>query len=37
MQQALETLTFRTGGTGLHEITDEVTEWLHGPASPPAC
>lgn len=30
MQQALDTLTFRTGGTGLHEITDEVGEWLRG-------
>jgi len=30
MQQALETLTFRTDGTGLHEITDEVAEWLRG-------
>lgn len=30
MQQALETLTFRTGGTGLHEITDEVADWLRG-------
>jgi secondary thiamine-phosphate synthase enzyme len=30
MQQGLETLTFRTDGTGLHEITDEVAEWLRG-------
>ncbi len=30
MQQALDTLTFRTDGTGLHEITDEVAEWLRG-------
>ena len=30
MQQALETLTFRTDGTGLHEITDEVAVWLRG-------
>ena len=28
MRQALETLTFRTGGTGLHEITQEIAEWL---------
>ena len=28
MQQALETLTFRTDGTGLHEITGEIAEWL---------
>ena len=28
MQQALETLTFRTGGTGLHEITGEIDDWL---------
>lgn len=30
MQQALETLTFRTDGIGLHEITDAVAEWLRG-------
>ena len=30
MQQAIETLTFRTDGTGLHEITDEVAGWLRG-------
>ena len=30
MQQALETLTIRTGGTGLHEITDEIAGWLRG-------
>lgn len=30
MQQALETLTFRTGGTGLHEITEEIAVWLRG-------
>ncbi len=30
MQQALETLTIRTGGTGLHEITHDVAEWLRG-------
>ena len=30
MQQAFETLTFRTDGTGLHEITDEVAGWLRG-------
>lgn len=30
MQQALDTLTFRTDGTGLQEITDEVAEWLRG-------
>ena len=30
MQQALETLTFRTSGTGLREITDEVAAWLRG-------
>lgn len=30
MQQALETLTFRTGGIGLHEITHEVADWLRG-------
>jgi secondary thiamine-phosphate synthase enzyme len=30
MQQALETLTFRTDGTGLHEITGEIADWLHG-------
>ena len=30
MQQALETLTFRTSGAGLHEITDEVGGWLRG-------
>jgi secondary thiamine-phosphate synthase enzyme len=29
MQQALDTLIFRTDGTGLHEITGEVAEWLH--------
>jgi secondary thiamine-phosphate synthase enzyme len=28
MQQALETFTIRTDGTGLYEITDEVTDWL---------
>ena len=28
MQQALETLTIRTDGTGLYEITDEVAGWL---------
>ena len=28
MQQALDTLSFRTGGTGLHEITREVADWL---------
>lgn len=30
MQQALETLTIRTDGTGLHEITGAVAEWLRG-------
>ena len=30
MQQALETLTFRTDGTGLHEITGEIVDWLGG-------
>ena len=30
MRQAFETLTFRTDGTGLHEITGEVAEWLQG-------
>ena len=30
MQQALDTLTFRTDGTGLCEITDRVDEWLRG-------
>jgi secondary thiamine-phosphate synthase enzyme len=30
MQQALDTLTFRTDGTGFHEITDEVGAWLRG-------
>lgn len=30
MKQALETLTVRTDGTGLHEITDEVAAWLRG-------
>ena len=30
MQQALETLTIRTDGTGLNEITDEVADWLRG-------
>ena len=30
MQQALETLTIRTNGTGLYEITDEVAAWLRG-------
>lgn len=30
MQQALDTLTFRTDGIGLHEITDGVGEWLRG-------
>ena len=30
MQQALETLTIRTDGTGLQEITDEVADWLRG-------
>jgi hypothetical protein len=28
MHQALETLVFRTDGTGLHEITGEIAEWL---------
>ena len=28
MRQALETFTFRTGGTGLHEITGAVDDWL---------
>ncbi|HEY6817563.1 MAG TPA: secondary thiamine-phosphate synthase enzyme YjbQ [Croceibacterium sp.] len=28
MRQALDTLTFRTGGTGLHEITGALAEWL---------
>lgn len=28
MQQALETLTFRTTGSGLHEITGEVADWV---------
>jgi secondary thiamine-phosphate synthase enzyme len=30
MQQALETLTFRTDGTGLHEITGAIADWLRG-------
>ena len=30
MQQAFETLTFRTDGAGLREITDEVAGWLRG-------
>lgn len=30
MQQALETLSIRTEGTGLHEITGAVAEWLRG-------
>jgi len=30
MQQALETLTIPTEGTGLYEITDEVARWLDG-------
>jgi secondary thiamine-phosphate synthase enzyme len=30
MQQALETLTVRTDGIGLHEITGAVAEWLRG-------
>ena len=30
MKQALETLTIRTGGTGLYEITDAIAEWLGG-------
>ena len=30
MKQAHETLTVRTGGTGLYEITDEVARWLRG-------
>jgi secondary thiamine-phosphate synthase enzyme len=30
MQQSLDTLTFRTDGIGLHEITDEVAGWLGG-------
>jgi secondary thiamine-phosphate synthase enzyme len=30
MKQALETITIRTHGTGLHEITDEVAAWLRG-------
>ena len=30
MQQACETLTFRTGGTGLHEVTGVIAEWLDG-------
>ena len=28
MQQTIAILTFETGGTGLHEITEEVTSWL---------
>ena len=28
MQQACETLTFHTGGTGLHEVTGVIAEWL---------
>jgi secondary thiamine-phosphate synthase enzyme len=30
MQQALETLTIPTRGSGLYEITGEVAEWLRG-------
>src|SRR6478735_9090780 len=30
MQQACETLTFHTGGTGLHEVTGVIAEWLDG-------
>ena len=30
MRQALETLAFRTDGTGLYEITEEVAGWLQG-------
>jgi secondary thiamine-phosphate synthase enzyme len=30
MKQALETLTIRTDGTGLYEITDAVAGWLRG-------
>ena len=30
MQQAIETLTFRTDGTGLHEVTSEIADWLGG-------
>ena len=30
MQQALETLTFRTSGAGFREITDEVADWVRG-------
>jgi secondary thiamine-phosphate synthase enzyme len=30
MRQALETLTIRTDGTGLYEITDTVADWLRG-------
>ena len=28
MQQTIAILTFETGGTGLHEITEDVTSWL---------
>ena len=30
MQQALQTLTFPTDGTGLYEMTDEIAGWLAG-------
>ena len=30
MDQALETLTIRTAGAGLYEVTDEVATWLRG-------
>ena len=30
MKQALETLSVRTDGNGLHEITDDVAAWLRG-------
>ena len=32
MQQALDTFAFRTAGTGLVEITDEIAAWVRGTA-----
>jgi len=38
MRQAQDTLSLRTGGQGLYEITGDVARWLSGQkASPPAC
>lgn len=30
MQQRLSILTFQTGGVGLYEVTDPISEWLAG-------